>query len=176
MHLSLEGYTELCADSQLLDLSTFGTIERYSSGLQSSQVTWVSVDSGNYRTSALSMLRLTGKVRAAGEPGGGDCFLWGSRTQLIEILFTIICLQLFCSLVSDTHVHVYLSNFYVCTFFMRKEDNACIRPMIPALVVWLRDVLLSFIVKVEQLNETDLRFGSVSEPKNSSILLHLEGI
>lgn len=36
--------------------------------------------------------------------------------------------------------------------------------------------ILSFIVKVEQLNETDLRFGSVSEPKNSSILLHLEGI
>lgn len=70
----IEGYTELCADSQLLDLSTFGTIERYLPGLQSSQVTSVSVDSGNYRTSALLMLRLAGKVRAAGEPEHGDCF------------------------------------------------------------------------------------------------------
>lgn len=48
--------------------------------------------------------------------------------------------------------------------------------VILALIVWLRDVFLSFTVKVEQLNKPDLRFGSVSEPKNSSILMHPEGV
>ena len=42
---------------QLLDLSAFGTIQRFYSGFQSNQITSVSVEPGNYRISVLLILR-----------------------------------------------------------------------------------------------------------------------